>query len=38
MWEIAIEPSTANQVQQKEALPDETCRDLFDQCSAIEAK
>src|SRR5260370_10364659 len=25
---IAIEPSTANQVQRKGALPDETCRDL----------
>jgi hypothetical protein len=38
MCEIAIEPSTANQVQRKEASPDETCRDLSGELSAIEAK
>jgi hypothetical protein len=35
---IAVEPSTANQVQRKGASPDETRRDLSGQFSAIEAK
>src|ERR1700687_2635475 len=35
---IAIEPSTANQVQRKGASPDETCRDLCGEFSAFEAK
>jgi hypothetical protein len=35
---IAIEPSTASQVQRKAASPDETCRDLFGDCSAIQAR
>jgi hypothetical protein len=36
--QIAIEPSSANQVQRKEASPDETYRDLSAEFSAIEAK
>src|SRR5216684_2295092 len=35
---IAIEPSSANQVQRKEASPDESCRDLCGKFSVIEAK
>jgi hypothetical protein len=35
---IAIEPSTANQVQQKAASPNESYRDLSSELSAIEAK
>src|SRR5439155_1725604 len=32
---IAVEPSTANQTSTKRASPDESCRDLSDECSAI---
>src|SRR6266404_8778354 len=35
---IAVKPSTANQVQQKTASPNETSRDLSSESSAIEAK
>jgi len=35
---IAVEPSTANQVQRKGASPDETRRDLSGEFSAIEVK
>src|ERR1700676_3248423 len=35
---IAIEPSAANQVQRKEASPDESRRDLSGEFSTIEAK
>jgi hypothetical protein len=35
---IAVEPSTANQVQRKAASPNETSRDLSGESNAIEAK
>jgi hypothetical protein len=35
---IAVEPSTANQVQRKGDSPDETYRDLSGEFSAIQAK